>query len=37
MEALFPPPAVIYAGYGLTESAPVATSARDKSTVRFVD
>jgi fatty-acyl-CoA synthase len=35
LEAAFPCPAL--AGYGLTETAPVATSARDKSTVRFAD
>ena len=33
MEAAFPCP--VMSGYGLTETAPVATSARDKSTVRF--
>ena len=33
LEAAFPCPAL--AGYGLTETAPVATSARDKSTVHF--
>jgi len=27
----------VYGGYGLTETAPVATSARDKSTVQFKD
>jgi fatty-acyl-CoA synthase len=32
MEAVFPCP--VMAGYGLTETAPVATSARDKSTVQ---
>src|ERR1019366_3402756 len=37
MEAIFPPPAMVAVGYGLTESAPVATSSRDKSTVRFAD
>ncbi len=35
MEAVFPCPTM--AGYGLTESSPVATSARDKSTVQFAD
>src|SRR5437879_3829480 len=35
MEAVFPCLAI--AGYGLTETAPVATSARDKSTVTFAD
>jgi fatty-acyl-CoA synthase len=35
LEAAFPCPAM--AGYGLTETAPVATSARDKSTVQFTD
>jgi fatty-acyl-CoA synthase len=30
-------PGIIMAGYGLTETAPVATSARDKSTVVFAD
>ena len=33
LEAVFPCPAM--AGYGLTETAPVATSARDKSTTHF--
>jgi acyl-CoA synthetase (AMP-forming)/AMP-acid ligase II len=33
LEAVFPCPAM--AGYGLTETAPVATSGRDKSTVQF--
>jgi fatty-acyl-CoA synthase len=33
LEAVFPCPAM--AGYGLTETAPVATSARDKSTRQF--
>jgi fatty-acyl-CoA synthase len=37
METVFPPPAVVAVGYGLTESAPVATVSRDKSTVRFAD
>ena len=37
MEAVFPSPTVVATGYGLTESAPVATSSRDKSTVRFAD
>ncbi len=35
LEAAFPCPCL--AGYGLTETAPVATSARDKSTVQFAD
>jgi fatty-acyl-CoA synthase len=35
MEAVFPCP--VMAGYGLTETAPVATSARDKSTLRYVN
>jgi fatty-acyl-CoA synthase len=35
MEAVFPCPASV--GYGLTETSPVATSARDKSTVQFAD
>ena len=35
LEAVFPCPCL--AGYGLTETAPVATSARDKSTVQFAD
>jgi acyl-CoA synthetase (AMP-forming)/AMP-acid ligase II len=35
MEAVFPCP--VMAGYGLTETAPVATSARDKSTVRYAN
>jgi fatty-acyl-CoA synthase len=35
LEAAFPCPSL--AGYGLTETAPVATSARDKSTVQFAD
>jgi fatty-acyl-CoA synthase len=34
LEAVFPCP--VMAGYGLTETAPVATSARDKSTLRQV-
>src|SRR6185369_6160056 len=33
LEAAFPCPAM--AGYGLTETAPVATSARDKSTLVY--
>jgi fatty-acyl-CoA synthase len=35
MEAVFP--CVVMAGYGLTETAPVATSARDKSTITFAN
>jgi fatty-acyl-CoA synthase len=35
LEAAFPCP--VMAGYGLTETAPVATSARDKSTLRHPD
>jgi fatty-acyl-CoA synthase len=35
LEQVFP--GCIMAGYGLTESGPVATSARDKSTARYVD
>ena len=34
MEAVFP--CIVMAGYGLTETAPVATSARDKSTIQFL-
>jgi fatty-acyl-CoA synthase len=34
MEAVFPCP--VMAGYGLTETAPVATSARDKSTINYL-
>jgi fatty-acyl-CoA synthase len=37
MEAVFPRPAAVVVGYGLTETAPVATVSRDKSTVRFAD
>ena len=33
MEAVFP--CITMAGYGLTETSPVATSARDKSTIQF--
>jgi fatty-acyl-CoA synthase len=35
MEKVFP--CLIMAGYGLTETSPVATSARDKSTIVFAD
>jgi len=35
LEKLFP--GIVMAGYGLTETSPVATSARDKSTVTFAD
>ncbi|MEO8371073.1 MAG: AMP-binding protein, partial [Candidatus Solibacter sp.] len=35
MEAVFP--CIVMAGYGLTETAPVATSARDKSTIPFAN
>jgi fatty-acyl-CoA synthase len=35
LEKVFPCP--VMAGYGLTETSPVATSARDKSTVTFSD
>jgi fatty-acyl-CoA synthase len=35
MEKVFPCP--VMAGYGLTETSPVATSARDKSTVKYAD
>ena len=35
LEAVFPCP--VMAGYGLTETAPVATSARDKSTLRHAN
>jgi fatty-acyl-CoA synthase len=35
LEAVFPCPA--FSGYGLTETSPVATFARDKSTVQFAD
>jgi len=35
MERFFP--CIVMAGYGLTETSPVATSARDKSTVTFAD
>ena len=37
LEAAFPYPAMVGVGYGLTESAPVATSSRDKSTLHFAD
>jgi fatty-acyl-CoA synthase len=37
METIFPSPAIVGVGYGLTETSPVATSSRDKSTVRFAD
>jgi fatty-acyl-CoA synthase len=37
MEAVFPCPAMVGVGYGLTETSPVATSSRDKSTVQFVN
>jgi fatty-acyl-CoA synthase len=35
MEKVFP--GIVMAGYGLTETSPVATSARDKATVTFTD
>src|ERR1035441_6680959 len=35
MEAVFPFPAKVWVGYGLTETSPVATRSRDQSTRRF--